>query len=68
MAGNDLGFELLAATGFEWDEIKSRANLVKHGIAFDDASEIFYSPVVVKDRSATTRSDGSQSENPTTRS
>jgi uncharacterized protein len=42
------GFELLAAAGFEWDEVKSNANLVKHGISFDDASEIFYSPVVVK--------------------
>lgn len=48
MAGNDLEFELLAATGFEWDEFKSRANLIKHGIAFDDAIEIFYGPVVVK--------------------
>jgi uncharacterized DUF497 family protein len=45
MAGD---FELLAAAGFEWDEVKSNANLVKHGISFDDASEIFYGPVVVK--------------------
>jgi uncharacterized protein len=41
-------FELLAAAGFEWDEIKSDANLIKHGISFDDASDIFYGPVVVK--------------------
>ena len=41
-------FELLAGAGFEWDEVKSDANLVKHGISFDDASEIFYGPVVVK--------------------
>ena len=38
-------FELLAASGFEWDEIKSDANLIKHGISFDDASGIFYGPV-----------------------
>ncbi len=57
-------FELLAAAGFEWDEVKSNANLIKHGISFDDASEIFYGPVVVKESSATTRRDGSRSENP----
>ena len=42
-------FELLAAAGFEWDEVKSNANLIKHGISFDDASEIFYGPVVVEE-------------------
>jgi uncharacterized protein len=44
-------FELLAATGFEWDEVKSNANLIKHGITFEDASAIFYEPVVVKESS-----------------
>ena len=44
-------FELLAAAGFERDEVKSNANLIKHGISFDDASEIFYGPVVVKESS-----------------
>lgn len=34
--------------GFEWDEEKSRANLIKHGISFDDASQIFYGLTVVK--------------------
>lgn len=34
--------------GFEWDEEKSRANLIKHGISFDDVSQIFYGTVVVK--------------------
>ena len=34
-------FELVAPAGFEWDDVKSEANLVKHGIAFDDASEVF---------------------------
>lgn len=42
------GFELVTPAGFEWDEAKSEANLVKHGIAFDDASEVFYGPVIVK--------------------
>jgi uncharacterized DUF497 family protein len=40
-------FELLAASGFEWDEIKSDANLIKHGISFDDASDIFYEPIIL---------------------
>ena len=37
----DLEFEFLAPAGFEWDEDKSEANLIKHGIDFDDASEVF---------------------------
>jgi len=40
-------FELLAPAGFEWDELKSEANLIKHGILFDDASDIFYEPVIL---------------------
>jgi uncharacterized protein len=44
----DAEFELLDAAGFEWDELKNNANLVKHGISFDDASEVFYQPVIVK--------------------
>ena len=44
--GADL--ELLAAAGFEWDEIKSDTNLTKHGISFDDATEVFYGPVIIK--------------------
>ena len=42
----DLEFELPA--GFEWNEDKSRANLTKHGIDFDDASGIFYGPIVLR--------------------
>lgn len=41
-------FSSLAPVGFEWDEGKNRANLIKHGISFDDASQIFYGPVVIK--------------------
>lgn len=43
-----LELRLLAPIGFEWDEIKSDANLAKHGIAFEEASEIFYGPIVVR--------------------
>ena len=46
MTGIEL--EFLAPAGFEWDEDKSNANLAKHGISFDDASEVFYGPVIVR--------------------
>jgi uncharacterized protein len=42
----DLEFELPA--GFEWDEEKSKANLIKHGLDFEDASEVFYGPVIIR--------------------
>jgi uncharacterized protein len=32
---------------FEWDELKNRANLKKHGISFEDASEVFDDPLHV---------------------
>jgi uncharacterized protein len=41
-------FRSLASAGFEWDEEKNRANLIKHGISFDDASQIFDGPFIVK--------------------
>jgi uncharacterized protein len=44
----DADLESLAPAGFEWDDDKSKANLVKHGIDFDDASEIFYGPIVLR--------------------
>jgi uncharacterized DUF497 family protein len=47
MAKEDTDFELLAPAGFEWDDDKSRANLAKHGIDFEEASDIFYGPIVV---------------------
>jgi uncharacterized DUF497 family protein len=43
----DLEFELLTPLGFEWDEDKNEANLAKHGIDFDEASEVFYEPLIV---------------------
>jgi uncharacterized DUF497 family protein len=48
MAPEHSDFELLAPTGFEWDEEKSKANLIKHGIDFDDASEVFYGPAIIR--------------------
>ncbi len=44
---SDAQFELLAPDSFEWDENKSQANLSKHGYDFDDASQVFYGPVVL---------------------
>ena len=32
--------------GFEWDEAKKRLNLKKHGIDFEDAREVFDSPIL----------------------
>ncbi|HZA23488.1 MAG TPA: BrnT family toxin [Dehalococcoidia bacterium] len=32
--------------GFEWDEVKNQANIIKHGIDFIRAKEIFNSPVL----------------------
>ena len=34
--------------GFQWDASKSRTNLIKHGIAFDDATEIFYGTHIIR--------------------
>lgn len=34
--------------GFEWDEQKAQANLLKHEVDFRDAKEIFYEAPVVK--------------------
>ena len=36
---------------FEWDEKKRRANVIKHGIDFDDAKEVFYDPAAYTSRS-----------------
>jgi uncharacterized protein len=31
---------------FEWDEQKNRANLEKHGLAFDDVQVVFNQPTI----------------------
>jgi uncharacterized DUF497 family protein len=43
----DAQLEILALAGFEWDENKSKANLEKHGYDFEDASQIFYGPILL---------------------
>ena len=40
--------DLETSRGFDWDKRKSRSNLDKHGIDFDDAVEIFYGPVILR--------------------
>ena len=32
---------------FEWDESKDRANIVKHGVGFDEARKVFSDPHVI---------------------
>jgi hypothetical protein len=49
MADEIAKLEFLAPIGFEWDEDKSEANLTKHGIDFDEASGIFYGPLIVRE-------------------
>nr|WP_142250295.1 BrnT family toxin [Bradyrhizobium sp. UNPF46] len=34
--------------GFEWDEGKNNSNLVKHGIDFEDAIEVFEGPLLLR--------------------
>ena len=48
---------------FEWDEDKSRANIAKHGISFEQAQLIFYGPTVdlVDDRADYVRHVSSRS-------
>lgn len=29
---------------FEWDDNKARSNVTKHGIAFEEAAEVFFDP------------------------
>ncbi|HQT62746.1 BrnT family toxin [Acidiphilium sp.] len=36
---------MVAATRFEWDENKNRANVRKHGVSFEDASQVFSDPL-----------------------
>ena len=48
MAEEDSDFEFLAPAGFEWDDGKSKGNLGKHGIDFDDAIEVLYGPIILR--------------------
>jgi len=35
------------AVRFEWDESKDRANIVKHGVGFDEARKVFSDPHII---------------------
>ncbi len=35
-------------SGFDWDRRKSESNLVKHGIDFGEAIEVFYGPILLR--------------------
>jgi uncharacterized DUF497 family protein len=37
---------------FEWDAIKVASNLLKHGVSFKEAMEVFYDPNAVEDYDA----------------
>ena len=34
---------------FEWDATKANANQRKHGVSFDEATEVFYDPNALQD-------------------
>ena len=42
---------------FEWDDNKRRINVVKHGIDFDDAKEVFFDPAAYTSLSSRTVSE-----------
>lgn len=42
MSADQARFQFLEPDSFEWDDRKNASNLLKHGIDFDDAKEVFY--------------------------
>ncbi len=32
------------STEFEWDENKAQSNIQKHGVSFEEATEVFFDP------------------------
>lgn len=32
---------------YEWDDAKNNANIIKHGISFEEASEVFNDPMMI---------------------
>jgi uncharacterized DUF497 family protein len=34
----------LQGSEFEWDENKAQSNVIKHGITFEEATEVFFDP------------------------
>jgi uncharacterized DUF497 family protein len=45
-------------SGFDWDRRKGESNLVKHGIDFEEATEVFYDLFFFDGPIATMRSAG----------
>src|SRR3569623_128105 len=41
-------FGRLEPASFEWDEQKRAVNFAKHGIDFDNATEVFYGPIILR--------------------
>ena len=37
---------------FEWDDAKAAANLRKHRVSFDEATEVFFDPYALGDKDA----------------
>ncbi|OYU91778.1 MAG: hypothetical protein CFE29_02645 [Bradyrhizobiaceae bacterium PARB1] len=37
-----------SVSGFDWDEEKNAINRAKHGIDFEDASELFFRPIILR--------------------
>jgi uncharacterized DUF497 family protein len=48
MADRRVAPDFLAPASFEWDERKNLLNFDKHGIDFDDAREVFYGPIILR--------------------
>lgn len=48
MADHGADLEFIAPASFEWDEQKSELNRAKHDIDFDDATEVFYGPIILR--------------------
>ncbi|MDA3077276.1 BrnT family toxin [Campylobacter sp. JMF_04 NA10] len=40
---------------YEWDEVKARLNIAKHGVSFDEAKSVFGESVVLLFSMKTTR-------------
>lgn len=34
----------LQGSEFEWDELKAEANIINHGVTFEEAAEVFFDP------------------------
>jgi uncharacterized protein len=48
MTGDKPELEFLSTSDFEWDERKNEFNHAKHGIAFGEAIEVFYGPILLR--------------------